>query len=161
MEILKFLKLRLPQLWGPITLCADLRLRWGLKQSCNPCWKISNDMWHVTCTQGSQGDSQLLIVGSQIVNLTLDPSFGHNLCFNYPNGSCEPILDIYVPIFFQWYKELFNKMGFDPCNFLFENLRVHQDSNPQSGSSLGSVKVHSLTLSYTLGSMKCDSQASF
>jgi hypothetical protein len=41
-----------------------------------------------------------------------------------------------------------------------ENLKVHQDSNSQSGSSLGNVKVLSLTLSYTPGSMKCDSQAS-
>jgi hypothetical protein len=32
-----------------------------------------------------QGDFQLL-----------GPSFGHNLCFKYPNGSCEPILNIYV-----------------------------------------------------------------
>jgi len=31
----------------------------------------------------------------------------------------------------------------------------------QSGSSLGSVEAHSLTLSHTLESMKCDSQASF
>ncbi len=43
---------------------------------------------------------------------------------------------------------------------LFEDPRVHQDSNSQSGSSLGSVKVHSFTLSYILGSMKCDSRAS-
>ncbi len=25
------------------------------------------------------------------------PSFGHNLCFNYPNGSCKSILDIHIP----------------------------------------------------------------
>jgi hypothetical protein len=25
-------------------LCADLRLRWGLKQSCSPRWKLSNGM---------------------------------------------------------------------------------------------------------------------
>jgi hypothetical protein len=37
------------------------------------------------------------VVGSQIGNLTTDPSFGHNLCFKYLNMSCEPILDIYVP----------------------------------------------------------------
>jgi len=41
-----------------------------------------------------------------------------------------------------------------------ENSRVHWDSNSQSGSSLGSVKVHSLTLSYILGRMRCDSWAS-
>jgi hypothetical protein len=56
------------------------------------------------------------MVGNQIVNLTPCPSFGHNLCFKCPNGSCEPILDIYVPRAFQWYKEIFHSMGFDPYN---------------------------------------------
>jgi hypothetical protein len=51
-------------------------------------------MLHVTYTQGNQGDSRILVVKSQIDNLTPDFSFGHNLCFKYPNGSCEPILDI-------------------------------------------------------------------
>jgi hypothetical protein len=36
------------------------------------------------------------VVGNQIGNLILNPSFGHNLCFKYPNGSCEFILNIYV-----------------------------------------------------------------
>jgi len=44
---------------------------------------------------------------------------------------------------------------------LSENSRVHWDSSSQIGScSLGSVKVHSLALSCTLGSMRCDSRAS-
>jgi hypothetical protein len=34
------------------------------------------------------------------------------------------------------------------------------DSNSQNGSSLGSVRVHSVTLSYTPKSMKCDSRTS-
>ncbi len=55
------------------------------------------------------------MVGNQIDNLTLDLFFGHNLCFKYPNGSCEPILDIYVLKAFQWYKEPFNLMNFDPA----------------------------------------------
>ncbi len=42
-----------------------------------------------------------------------------------------------------------------------KSLEVHWDSNSQSESSFGSVRVHSFTLSYTLGSMKCDSRASF
>jgi hypothetical protein len=63
-------------------------------------------MWHATYTQVSQGDSRLLMVGSQIGTLTFDLSFGHNLCFKYPNGSCEPILDIYVLRAFQWYEKL-------------------------------------------------------
>jgi hypothetical protein len=40
-------------------------------------------------------------------------------------------------------------MSFDPLKLLFEDLEIHQDSNSQSVSSFGSVKVHSLTLSYT------------
>jgi hypothetical protein len=90
----KFPKLVLPRLWGPITLCVDLRLRWGLKQSCSTHWELFKGMWHATCTQGNQGDSWLLVVESQIANLTLGPSFGHNLCFKYPNGPYEHILDI-------------------------------------------------------------------
>ncbi len=50
-------------------------------------------------------------------------SFGHNLCFNHPNGSCEPISYIYVPRAFQWYKELHNSMGFDPCNC---SMKIHE-----------------------------------
>jgi hypothetical protein len=93
----KFPKLGLPQLWRPITLCANPQLRWGLKQSFSPHWDLSNGMWQATCTQGNQGDSFLLMVEKQIANLTPNPSFGHNLCFRYPNGSCEPILNIYIP----------------------------------------------------------------
>jgi len=51
-------------------------------------------MWHATYMQQNQGDSQLLIDESQIDNLTLNPSFGRNLCFKYPNESCKPILNI-------------------------------------------------------------------
>ncbi len=51
-------------------------------------------------------------------------------------------------------------MGFDPYN-CSENSRVHWDSNSQSGSSLGSVDVHSLTLSHTPRNMKYESWASF
>jgi hypothetical protein len=134
-----------------------------LKQSCSPRWKLSNDMWHTTWTQGNQGDSWLLVVGSQIAKLTLDPSFGHNLCFRYPNGSCEPILDIYVPRTFQWYKELFNLMSFDPYD---HSLKIQESigiPTPKVGAHLGMWKFipsHSLTLSrawnvifgFTLGS---------
>ncbi len=102
----KLSKLGLPQLWGPITLCKDLWLKQIRKQSFSPCRKLSNSMSHATCTQGNRVDSWLLVVGSQTPNLTPSPSFGYNLCFRCPNGSCEPILDIYVSITFQWYKEL-------------------------------------------------------
>jgi hypothetical protein len=42
------------------------------------------------------------------------------LCFRYPHGACEPILDIYIPKAFQWYKELFNQMKFDLCDYLLK-----------------------------------------
>jgi hypothetical protein len=95
-------------------------------------------------------------IGDLIANLTPGLSFGHNLCFRCPNGSCKPIWDIYVPRAFKWYKEIFNPLGFDPCNC---SLKIW-DSNSQSGSSLGSVSIYSLTLSYTPRSMS-DSQSSF
>ncbi len=54
----------------------------------------------------------------------------------------------------------FQSNEFWPLNLLFENSEVRKDSNSQSGSLFGSVWVLSLTFSYTLGSMKCDSWAS-
>jgi hypothetical protein len=103
------------------------------------------------------------MVGSQIGDLISGPSFGHNLCFRCPNGSCEPILDIYVPRAFQWYKKLFNPLGFDLI-IIFQKFRnplgVHWDSNCQNGSSFESVRVHSLTFFCTPKSMRYDSHAS-
>jgi hypothetical protein len=115
-------RLEFPRLCGAITLCADLWLEWGLKQSCSPRQELSNGKLHATCTQGNRVDSWLLMVGSQIVNLTPSLSFG-------PNGSYKLILDIYVSIAFQWYKKLFNSMGFYPCNRSLKILGVHRDSN--------------------------------
>ncbi len=59
--------------------------------------QLSKGMWQATCMQGNRDNSRLLMIGNQIANLTLDPSFGHNLCLKCPNGSCEPILNIYIP----------------------------------------------------------------
>jgi len=70
--------------------------------------------------QGNQGDFLLLMVGSQIDNLIPNLYFDHNLSFKYPNGSCKPILDIYIPRAFKWYKELFNSRGFDLWNHVLK-----------------------------------------
>jgi hypothetical protein len=59
-------------------------------------------------------DSRFVVVGSQTTNLTPSLSFGHNLCFRRPNDQCEPILEIYVPRAFRWYKERNNPLRFDP-----------------------------------------------
>ncbi len=110
MRVLKISNLGFLQLWAPITLCANFQLRWGSKQSYSPHQKLSNNMLHTTCTQGSHGDSWLLVVRSRIVNLTPSPSFGHIVYFLCPNGSCKPILYIYISRAFQKHKELFNPM---------------------------------------------------
>jgi hypothetical protein len=38
----------------------------------------------------------VLIIGSQIANLTPNHSFDHNLIIKFPNGGCTNILDIYI-----------------------------------------------------------------
>jgi hypothetical protein len=53
-------------------------------------------------------------------HLTPNLSFGHNLCFKCQYGSCKTILDIYVSRAFQWYKKLFNPMGFNPYNYFLK-----------------------------------------
>jgi hypothetical protein len=89
-------------------------------------------MWHATYIEVNQGDSRLLVVRNQI-----GLSFGHNLCFKCPNGSCKLILDIYVPRAFQCYKELFNPMDFDSCN-RFQKIRGSiATPTPKIGTHLG------------------------
>jgi hypothetical protein len=55
----------------------------------------------------------------------------------------------------------FQSNEFKLLKSLSKNLEVKWDSNSQSGSSLGSAKVHSFTLSCILGNMRCNSQVSF
>jgi hypothetical protein len=133
----RFPKLGLSRLWRPITLCADLWLRWGLKKSFSPRQDLSNDMSHATWMQVNQGDFWLLVVGNQVGNLIPGLSFGHNLCFKYPNGSCKPILNIYIPRAFQWYMELFNPMSFDPCNCPLKNRKSIGTPTSKVGAHLG------------------------
>jgi hypothetical protein len=111
----KIPKLRLPQLWRPTTSCIDLQSKWGLKKSCRSRQDLFNGMWHATYKKINRGNSRLLVVGSQSAILTFSPSFGHNLCFKYPNGSWKFILDIYIPKKFRWYKELFNLIILAPA----------------------------------------------
>jgi hypothetical protein len=100
-------------------------------------------MRHITCTLLNQGGSQLLVLGSQIDNLILGLSFDYNLCFKYPNESCEPILDIYVSIIFQWYKELFNSMSFDPYNRPLKFKKSIETLIPQCVHSFFHTFLHS------------------
>ncbi len=88
----------------------------GLKQTFSSHWELSNSVSHLTCTHRGRVDYRLLMVESQIANLTPDHSFCYNLCYKCPNGSCKPIFDIYILIAFQWYKKHPNVRCFDPCN---------------------------------------------
>jgi hypothetical protein len=133
----KLPKLGLPGLWGPITLCVVIGLRWGLKQSCSPCWDLSNDVSHTNYKQRNWVNPQLLVIVDQIANLTPIPSFGHNLCFRCPNGRCKPILNIYVPRAFQWYKELFKPLNFYPYNFPLKIWESTRTPSPKVGVALG------------------------
>jgi hypothetical protein len=107
----------LPRLCEFITLCSNLRLGWGLKQTCSSRWELSNGVSLPICTQRGRVDSWLLVVGNQIANLTPGPSFCHNLCCKCPNGSCEAIFDIYTSIDFQWHEERLKARCFDPYNW--------------------------------------------
>jgi hypothetical protein len=118
-------------------------------KNCSFHRKLFNGMSHASCTHGNQGDSWLLMVGSQIVNLTPSPSFGHNLCFKCPNGLYEPILDMYIPKTFQWYKKIFNPMGFDPYNCSLKIWESTKTPTPRVGAHLGVwgfIPSHSLAL---------------
>ncbi len=125
----KLSRFGLPRLWALITSCLDLWLGWGMKQTCNFLWELSNGVSHSTYTHRVRLDSRLLVVESQIANLTLGLSFDHNLCCRCPNGSCEGILDIYTSRPFQQYKKHFKARCFDPWNCtlsFWESERTHK-----------------------------------
>jgi len=83
--------------------------------------------WYVaSCLHASKSGWFLTFNGREL-NCQFDsrPFFGHNLCLKCPNGWCEPILDIYVLISFQWYKKTHQSIGFWPLQWLFEHSKVH------------------------------------
>jgi hypothetical protein len=113
-------------------------------------------MSHATCMQGNL----MMVFHFQWSIIKYGFSFRHNLCFKCPNGSCEPILDIYVSIVFQWYKDFFNPMVFDPYNCPLKIQESIGTITPKMGIHLGVSRVHSFTLFCTLESMRCDSWVS-
>jgi len=114
-------------------------------------------MLQAICTHENRVNSRLLVVESQIANLTSSLSFGHNLCFRCPNGQWKPILDIYVPRSFHWYKKIFKPLSFDPCNCPLKIWDSTGTPTPKVELPWG-VKVHSVTPSHTPESMLCDSR---
>ncbi len=115
-------------------------------------------MWHATFTQVNQGDSQHLVVGNQIDILIPDPFLGHNLCFKYSNGSCELILNIYVSRAFQWYKEFFNPMNFDPWDCSLKIWDSIGTPTPKVGIHLGVCGFIPSHIPLHSWKCKCDSR---
>jgi len=109
-------RFELPGLWELIIPGLDFGLGWGLKQSFSSPQELSNNMLHSVCTHRGRVDSWLFVVGSQIANLTPDPSFDHNLCCRCLNGWCKAIFDIYTSRPFQQYKEHLKTRCFDLYN---------------------------------------------
>jgi len=77
------------------------------------------------------------MVRSQTASLTPSPSFGHNLCFRCPNEQWEPTLDIYVPRAFQWYKERYKPLSFDPSTWSLKFWESTGIPSPKVGVALG------------------------
>ncbi len=141
--VLKLSRFGLPRLWTFITSCLDLRLGWRLKQTCSSPRELSNGVSHSTCAHRDRIDSWLLVVGSQIANLTPDLSFDHNLCCRCPNVSLKDILDIYTLRPFQRYKEHPRARCFDPCNRALSFRESRRTSSPIFGSVSGDLPLPS------------------
>ncbi len=137
----KFIKLGLPQLWGPIILCSNLRLRWGFKQSCSPHRTFFNGMVHTTCTQGSESNSRLLVIRVKLPIWLPTLLLAITYVFSTQMGHASP-----------FYTFAFQELSNDIRKFLIQwfltpaialwkfrfPLGLHWDSDSQSGSSLGS-----------------------
>ncbi len=120
-------------------------------------------MSHSRIGHREEVDSRLFVVGSQTGNSTPGLSFGHNLCFRCSNEPSEPILDIYAPRAFQWYKKRHKPLSLDPCNHSLKFQESTGTPSPQVGVALGVwgfTPSYSLTLFNTPGSMWCDFRAS-
>jgi hypothetical protein len=104
-----------PRLWELTTPGSDLRLGWGLKQTCSSPQELSNSVSHSICAHRGRVDSWLFVVGSQTASSTPSLSFEHNLCCRCSNGSCDAIFDIYTLRPFQHYKEHLKARCFSLC----------------------------------------------
>jgi hypothetical protein len=126
-----------PGLWELITPDCRVWLQRGLNQSCNPRQDLSNDISHSQFGSREEVDSRLLMVGSEIANLTPGPSFAHNLGDRCPNGQCKAIFDIYASRPFQWHQEHLNGRCFGPCCRTLNIRESRRTPNPPTLEVLG------------------------
>jgi hypothetical protein len=102
-----------------------------MNQTCSPRRDLSNDVSHFQFGGREEVDSRLLVVRSQIANLTPGPSFAHNLGYRCPNDQCEAIFYIYASRPFQWHQEHLNARCFRPCCRTLNIRESRRTPNPQ------------------------------
>jgi hypothetical protein len=69
--VLKLSQVELPGLWTLISPGSDLRLEWGLNQSCSSPQELSKASSHSFCRRREEVDSWLLVVGVSVWLLAL------------------------------------------------------------------------------------------
>jgi hypothetical protein len=121
----------LPGLWDILVSRPGLRSGRGLNQTYSPLRELSNTVFLSPSAHRERVDSRLLVVGSQTANLTLGPSFAHNLGCKCPNDQCEAISDIYTSRPFQWHQEHPKVSCFSPCCRTLKIRESRRTSNPQ------------------------------
>ncbi len=98
---------------------------------------LSNAVLHSQIGHREDVDSRLLVIESQIVNLTPGPSFAHNLGCKCLNCQCKGIFNIYVSRPFQWHQEHPNARCFAPCCWALNIRESRRTPNPQLFQVLG------------------------
>jgi len=127
----KLSRFELSRLWDFIAPRPDLRSEQGLNQCCSLLRDLSNAMLHSWSAHQESIDSRLLMVESQTVSLTPDPSFAHNLGCKCPNDQCEAILYIYTSRPFQWHEEHPNARCFGLCCRTLKIWESRRTPSPQ------------------------------
>jgi len=124
-------------LWELISPDCQVWLRRGLNQICSPRRNLFNDVSHSQLGGREEVDSWLLVVGSQIANLTPDLSFAHNLGDRCSNGQCEAIFDIFASRPFQWHQEHPNARCFGPYCWTLDIRKSRGTPTPHFFQVLG------------------------
>jgi len=81
---------------------------------------ISNGVWHTPIKAYLAHTLKGFMVGSEIFNLNLNPSFDYNSCISSLNEQCKGILGSYILKHFQWYFGGSNWCSFTLLTKVFE-----------------------------------------
>ncbi len=131
-----------PGLWELITPKCKVLSQRGLNQTCSSRRDLSNDILHSQFGGRKEVDSRLLVVRSQITNLTPIPSFAHNLGYRCSNDQCEAIFYIYTSRLFKWHQEHLNARCFGPCCRALNIRQSRRTPNPHFFSKCWASPPH-------------------